>query len=213
MSGTVVSYDEWQAARKALAQKEDLLRLETKKINEQIRGMPMVKIDKNYTFEGPGGEKLGLKDLFDGKSQLIVYHFMFEPSWENGCPGCSFLLDQVPEVRHLGVKDVTLCAVSPAPQEKIQPYKKKAGWAIPWYSTSGSDFGKDIGQSGIEPCLTIFALRDGDVFMTYSLHQNLEKVLLTFTYLDMVPLGRQIGDDWANDFKRGYEYDEELAHA
>lgn len=209
-----MSRDEWLAARKSFAGKEVEHHRAAEKLTSELRDLPMVKIEKDYTFEAPSGQRVGLKDLFDGKSQLIVYHFMFLPSWKQGCRGCSFLGDHVPDPRNLAIKDVAFCAVSPAPQSKIQPFREKCGWVFPWYSSGENDFAKDLNQSHNQPGASVFLIKDGEVFQTYSLqHEGLERVLTTFQYLDLTPLGRQSdGDCGPDEFKRGFEYDSETAH-
>ena len=115
-------------------------------LNTRRRELPMVKIDKDYRFEGPDG-KAGLLDLFEGRRQLIVYHFMFHPEWEDGCPSCSAGVDEVSRgfLEHLHVRDTTYALVSRAPLDKLERWKEKRGWDIPWYSSAGSDFNYDFG--------------------------------------------------------------------
>jgi predicted dithiol-disulfide oxidoreductase (DUF899 family) len=148
----VVSRDEWLAIRKQLLVKEKELTRARDALNAERRRLPMVKIDKDYVFEGPAG-KASLLDVFDGRRQLIVYHFMFEPGdpppgksepWTEGCSGCSFLADNIPHLAHLHARDTSLVLVSRAPLAKIAPFKKRMGWNVPWYSSFGSDFNYDF---------------------------------------------------------------------
>jgi predicted dithiol-disulfide oxidoreductase (DUF899 family) len=141
----VVSRDEWLAARKELLAKEKEMTRARDALNAERRRLPMVRIDKDYVFEGPGG-KVGLVDLFEGRLQLIVGHFMFNPSWEDGCPSCSAGADEVSQglLDHLHARDTTLAYVSRAPLEKLERYKAKKGWTFPWYSSYGSDFNYDF---------------------------------------------------------------------
>jgi predicted dithiol-disulfide oxidoreductase (DUF899 family) len=141
----VVSREEWLTARKELLAKEKELTRRRDALNAERRRLPMVRIDKDYVFEGPEG-KVGLVDLFEGRLQLILGHFMFDPSWEDGCPSCSAGADEVSKglLEHLHARDTTLAYVSRAPLEKLERYKAKKGWTFPWYSSYGSDFNYDF---------------------------------------------------------------------
>jgi predicted dithiol-disulfide oxidoreductase (DUF899 family) len=141
----VVSRDEWLAARKELLAREKELTRVRDALSADRRRLPMVRIDNEYVFEGPDG-KATLRDLFDGRSQLIVGHFMFDPRWEDGCPSCTAGADEVADglIRHLNVRDTSIAYVSRAPIEKIERYKAKMGWTFPWYSSYGSDFNYDF---------------------------------------------------------------------
>ncbi len=139
----IVSRKEWLAARKALLSLEK----EETKLRDKVRAerlaLPWVKVDKAYTFDTPDGRR-SLADLFDGRSQLVVYHFMYGPDWEAGCPGCSFLADHIDGMLpHLNHHDVTMIAVSRAPLEKLMAYRRRMGWKFPWVSSHGSDFNFD----------------------------------------------------------------------
>jgi predicted dithiol-disulfide oxidoreductase (DUF899 family) len=141
----VVSRDEWLAARKELLVREKELTRVRDALSADRRALPMVRIEKDYVFEGPDG-KAGLGDLFAGRSQLIVGHFMFDPRWEDGCPSCTAGADEVADglIGHLNVRDTSFAYVSRAPIEKIERYKAKRGWTFPWYSSYGSDFNYDF---------------------------------------------------------------------
>src|SRR5918999_1498311 len=141
----VVSRDEWLAARKELLAREKELTRQRDALNADRRRLPMVKIAKDYVFEGPEG-KASLLDLFDRRRQLIVQHFMFDPSWEDGCRSCSWAADEISSGRleHLHDGDTTFAAVSRAPIDKIEAYKARRGWSFPWYSSYGSDFNYDF---------------------------------------------------------------------
>jgi predicted dithiol-disulfide oxidoreductase (DUF899 family) len=141
----VVSRQEWLAARKELLAKEKELTKERDALSAERRRLPMVKVEKDYVFEGPDGE-VGLVDLFEGRSQLIVVHFMFDPSWENGCPSCTAGADEMSKghLEHLHARDTTLAYVSRAPLAKLEAYKARRGWTFPWYSSYGSDFNYDF---------------------------------------------------------------------
>jgi predicted dithiol-disulfide oxidoreductase (DUF899 family) len=142
----VVSRDEWLAARKELLAKEKEMTRARDALSAERRGLPMVRIEKDYVFTGPEGE-VGLLDLFDGHLQLIVAHFMFDPGWEDGCSSCTAGADEVSDglIEHLQVRDTRLVFVSRAPLEKLERYKAKKGWTFPWYSSYGSDFNYDFG--------------------------------------------------------------------
>src|SRR3712207_1156820 len=141
----VVSRDEWLAARKELLAKEKELTRQRDALNAQRRRLPMVRIEKEYVFEGPDG-KASLLDLFEGRQQLIVGHFMFSPEWDEGCPSCSSGADEMSNglLEHLHVRDTTFVYVSRAPLEKIEAYKQRKGWTFPWHSSYGSDFNYDF---------------------------------------------------------------------
>jgi predicted dithiol-disulfide oxidoreductase (DUF899 family) len=141
----VVSHEEWNEARKALLVEEKAMTRARDKLNTKRRELPMVKIEKDYVFEGPKGETR-LLDMFEDRLQLLVQHFMFDPSWEDGCPSCTSGADEISEgmLRHLHIRDTMFAAISRAPLVKIETYKAKRGWTFPWYSSYGSDFNYDF---------------------------------------------------------------------
>jgi predicted dithiol-disulfide oxidoreductase (DUF899 family) len=141
----VVSRDEWRAARVALLAREKEMTRARDALNTARRELPMVRIEADYRFEGPAG-RAGLLDLFEGRSQLIVQHFMFDPDWEDGCPSCTAAADEISAglLDHLHARDTTLAVVSRAPLAKIERYRRKRGWDFPWYSSFGSDFNYDF---------------------------------------------------------------------
>lgn len=220
----VVSRDEWREARRELLEKEKELTRKRNELNAKRRRLPMVAIDEDYVFEGSDGEA-SLLDLFDGRRQLIVYHFMFDPEWEEGCPSCSTWADHITRshCNHLCARGTTLALVSRAPLAKIEPFKERMGWTIPWYSSSGSDFNYDFHVTtdeavapveynymnaamlerkhldyhleGEQPGISVF-LRDGDtVYHTYSTYgRGTEQVGGANYFLDLTALGRQ--EDW-----------------
>jgi predicted dithiol-disulfide oxidoreductase (DUF899 family) len=142
---TIASRDEWLIARKALLAKEKEQTRRRDELNAERRRLPMVEIDKAYVFAGAEGEAT-LLELFGGRRQLILGHFMFDPSWEDGCSSCSAGADEVSDglIEHLHVRDTELVYVSRAPIEKIERYKARKGWSFPWYSSYGSDFNYDF---------------------------------------------------------------------
>lgn len=197
----VVSHAEWQAAHEALLGKEKAATHARDALAAERRRQPMVQVDKDYVFEGADG-KVRLLDLFEGRPQLIIYHFMFAPGvdgWpEAGCPGCSFVVDQIGHLAHLRARDTSFALVSRAPLANIQRYKRRMGWTVPWFSSSGSDFNVDFGvttDAGENFGLSVF-LRDGDrIFRTYfTSGRGVEGLGSAWTFLDLTPLGRQ--EDW-----------------
>jgi predicted dithiol-disulfide oxidoreductase (DUF899 family) len=197
----VVSQAEWQAARDKLLVKEKAATHARDALAAERRRLPMVRIDKEYVFEGPNG-KATLLDLFEGRRQLILYHFMFGPGasgWPTaGCPGCSMVVDNMGHPAHLHARDTSLVLVSYAPLAQIEAYRKRMGWTLPWFSSFGSDFNVDFGvttKQGEVFGLSVF-LRDGDdVFRTYFTNgRGVESVMSNWNFLDLTPLGRQ--EDW-----------------
>jgi predicted dithiol-disulfide oxidoreductase (DUF899 family) len=161
----VVSRDEWLAARKQHLKKEKEFTRLRDKLSAERRELPWVKVEKNYVFDGPKGKET-LADLFDGRSQLIVYHFMFGPEWEQGCPSCSFLSDHIDgSVVHLAHRDVTFVVVSRAPMPKIEAFKKRMGWRFKWVSSYGSDFNFDYHVS-----FTKDEMAKGKVYYNYDMN-------------------------------------------
>lgn len=142
----IASREEWLAARKALLAKEKELTRQRDALNAERRDLPMVEVDKDYRFEGPEGT-VGLVDLFQARPQLIVYHFMFDPSWEDGCPSCSAGTDEMSPglLAHLHTRDTSYAMVSRAPLAKLERWKAAKGWHLPWYSSFGTDFNYDFG--------------------------------------------------------------------
>jgi predicted dithiol-disulfide oxidoreductase (DUF899 family) len=202
----VVSQAEWLAARKELLAKEKEATRARDALAAERRRLPMVRIDKDYVFEASGG-KATLLDLFGGRRQLIVYHFMFAPGvegWpEAGCPGCSLFVDNIGHLAHMHARDTSLVLVSRAPLANIEPYKERMGWTVPWFSSFDSDFNSDFGvttDEGETFGLSVF-LRDGDqVFRTYYTDgRGVEALGSNWTFLDLTPLGRQ--EDWEDSPK------------
>ena len=209
----VVAHDEWIKARTQLLVKEKEFTRLRDELSRQRRDLPWEPVEKEYVFEGSTGEQT-LPDLFDGRSQLIVYHFMFAPDWEEGCPHCSFWADNFePIIVHLNALDVTMVAVSRAPFAKIAAYKERMGWSFQWLSAFETDFNYDYGVSftpeqietggvynyAVEPTpeadregVSVF-YRDGEgrLFHTYSAYaRGIDIVNTAYNYLDLVPKGR-----------------------
>jgi len=210
----VVQQEEWVAARKELLTKEkELTRLQDE-LSRQRRELPWVKVEKNYVFDGPDG-KSTFADLFEGRSQLIVYHFMFGPEWQEGCPSCSFCMDHTDgALVHLAQRHVTFAAISRAPWPKIEAFQKRMGWGFQWVSSFGSEFNYDYHVSFTKeeraqgkvyynferaefpseeaPGISVFYKDEtGDIFHTYSsFARGTELVNGTYRYLDLVPKGR-----------------------
>jgi predicted dithiol-disulfide oxidoreductase (DUF899 family) len=200
----IVSPREWDAAREQMLVKEKELTRARDALAADRRRMPWTEVEKDYRFEGPDGPA-GLADLFDGRRQLIVYRFFYDPDVkgypERGCPGCSFGADQVSNLAHLNARDTTLAYVSRAPQENIQGLKKRMGWEqIPWYTIT-DDFDTDHGVR--EWHGTNAFIRDGDrIFRTYFINNRGDEAMgSTWAYLDLTALGRQ--EEW-EDSPEGY---------
>ncbi len=176
----VVSREEWIAARKELLAKEKNLTKQRDAVSAERRQLPWVKVDKEYVFDAPGGKKT-LADLFEGRSQLIVYHFMFGPEWKEGCPSCSFNMDHTDAALvHLAQRDVSFAAISRATLPQIEAFKKRMGWRFVWVSSNGNEFNRDYHVS--------FTKED---FHTYSAYaRGTEMTMSTYNYLDYVPKGR-----------------------
>jgi len=204
----VVSQAEWEAAHEELLAKEKEATLARDALAAERRRLPMVEIEKDYVFGGPEG-KASLLDLFEGRSQLVLYHFMFAPDvdgWPSaGCEGCSMFVDQIGHLAHLHARDTSFVLVSRAPLAQIEPYRERMGWTIPWFSSSGSDFNVDFGvttERGETFGLSVFLL-DGDrVYRTYfTSGRGVEALGSIWTFLDLTPLGHQ--EDW-EDSPDGY---------
>ena len=186
----IVSPEEWQAARDALLVEEKAHMKAGDHLAAERRRLPMVRFDAKYPFESADGP-VSLLDLFEGRRQLIVYHFMLHPGDEAGCPGCSLVVDNLPHLAHLHARDVTFTVVAPAPLAEIERYRARMGWDVPWVSAHGSDFTEDCGV-GTGFGVSVF-LRDGDdVYRTYfTSGRGGEAFLASHRYLDITPLGRQ----------------------
>jgi predicted dithiol-disulfide oxidoreductase (DUF899 family) len=195
----VVSRAEWLAASEALLVKEKAATRARDALNAERRTLPMVRIEKDYVFQGPDG-KASLLDLFEGRPQLIIYHFMFDPTWDEGCTGCSMMVDNMGHHAHLNARGVSRVAVSLAPLSKIMAYKKRMGWTLPWYSSHGTDFNRDFGvttDAGEMFGLSVFLREGRDIFQTYFTRLRAAEYLgSNFSYLDLTPFGRQ--ERWEN---------------
>jgi predicted dithiol-disulfide oxidoreductase (DUF899 family) len=210
----VVTRDEWLAARRQyLAKEKEFTRLRDQ-LGRERRELPWVRVDKEYVFDGPGGSRT-LSDLFDGRSQLVVYHFMFGPEWEEGCPTCSFWADNFNGIDvHLRHRDISLVAVSRAKLETLEAYRKRMGWSFTWVSSFGSDFNYDYQASFTAeemeagemmynyrmtkfpsdeaPGISVFFKNDdGEIFHTYSCYaRGLDLLNGAYNYMDLAPKGR-----------------------
>lgn len=215
MQHPVVSREEWLVARKALLARERAMTHELDALRAERRQLPWVRIEKQYVFEGPEGE-CTLDDLFRGRSQLAVYHFMLTPGSDHICPGCSFISDNIDAARqHFEQADLAFAAISRAPVERIEQVKERMGWTFPWVSSGGSDFNFDFGVSFTEEDraagratynygttviekapdmfgVSIFVKDEaGDIFHSYSTyHRGTELLMGAFNWLDLTPKGR-----------------------
>ncbi len=197
----VVSDADWRVAHEKLLAKEKKATRARDALAAERRKLPMVRIEKPYVFEGPSG-KATLRGLFDGRRQLLLYHFMFAPGvdgWPDaGCPGCSMFVDQIGHLAHIHARDTSFALVSRAPLANIEKYRKRMGWTIPWFSSAGCEFNVDFGVTKGESetfGLSVF-LRDGDdVFRSYfTTGRGVEALGSVWTFLDLTPLGRQ--EEW-----------------
>jgi predicted dithiol-disulfide oxidoreductase (DUF899 family) len=218
----IVSRDEWLLERKKLLAHEKELTKRRDRVNAERRRLPMVRIEKDYVFDGPSG-KVSLLDLFDGRRQLIVYHFMFGPEWDEGCSGCTGYVDALGDLSMLHDRDTAFVLVSRAPLAKLEAYRARKGWSLPWVSSYGSDFNYDFHVTldenvapveynyrdkaqmvarngpnvveGEEHGLSVFFRAGGDVFHTYSAYaRGTESLTDAYSLLDTTPYGRQ--EDW-----------------
>jgi predicted dithiol-disulfide oxidoreductase (DUF899 family) len=218
----VVSRAEWRAERVRLLAREKELTRARDVLNEERRALPVVLVEKDYVFETTSGSAR-LIDLFEGRRQLILYHFMFFRESGEGCPGCSHMADNIPHLSHLHARQTTFVLVSRAPLAELEPFKRRMGWTVPWFSSFGSDFNYDfhattdaeiapveynyrskeelerLGQwyhvKGEQPGASVF-LRDGDrVYHSYSTYgRGLDSLIATHGWLDLTPFGR--GEGW-----------------
>jgi predicted dithiol-disulfide oxidoreductase (DUF899 family) len=238
MEHPVISREEWLEQRKALlALEKEETRLRDK-VRAARQSLAWVKVEKNYVFDSPTGRQT-LADLFEGRSQLMVYHFMFGPDWDAGCPGCSFMSDHVDgALPHLNNHDVSWVAVSRAPLDKIEAYKKRMGWQFPWVSSHGSDFNfdyhvsftpdelaqdtirynftqipRDMGHDELPGLSVFYKNAAGEIFHTYSSYaRGGEEMCATLMILDRAPLGRN-ETSTLSFVKRHDEYEEKLQPA
>lgn len=215
----IVGKNEWLTARKTLLEHEKELTKQRDRINAERRRLPMVKLEKEYSFEGANGAAK-LTDLFEGRTQLIIYHFMFAPEWEKGCGGCTGFVNSMGDLSLLNQRDTTFVLVSRAPFPKLETYKTLKGWTLPWYSSFGSDFNYDFHVTldetiapteynyrdkaelerlngpnviqGESHGLSVFFRMGNDVFHTYSTYaRGVESLTDAYSLLDMTPYGRQ----------------------
>jgi predicted dithiol-disulfide oxidoreductase (DUF899 family) len=227
---TVVSRKEWLAARTALLKKEKKFTRLRDQLSKERRQLPWVKVDKDYVFDGPQGQET-LSELFDGRSQLLVYHFMFGPDWDAGCKHCSFWADNFDRIIvHLNHRDVTMVAASRAAYRKLESYKKRMGWDFKWVSSGNTDFNfdyhvsftpeeeakkraffnykmQDPDSSDREGTSVFSKDAKGNVFHTYSTYaRGIDMVNAAYHYLDLVPKGRDEGKSGPSWLCRHDEY-------
>ncbi|MGV3661034.1 MAG: DUF899 domain-containing protein [Prosthecobacter sp.] len=230
----VVSREEWLEARRALLAKEKAHIHANDELSRQRRAMPWVEITKPYVFDTADGRQVPLADLFDGRSQLFVYHFMFGPDWEEGCSGCSFLCDHVDGARqHFEHHDLSFVAVSRGPVEKLEAYRQRMGWKFRWVSSGHTDFNYDFNVSfppervkdgkieanyaerdytpdeEEQPGFSVFFKDDdGKIYHTYSSYSRGGEVLLTtYNFIDATPFGRMEGDNIMGWMRRHDRYE------
>jgi predicted dithiol-disulfide oxidoreductase (DUF899 family) len=225
----VVTQKEWLTARKRLLAKEKKFSKARDRLNAERRALPWVKVEKEYLFDSPE-DKVTLAELFDGKSQLIVYHFMFGPGWGEGCPHCSFWADHYDSVNHhLGQRDTTLAVVSRASLKEIQPFKKRMGWRFQWVSSNQTDFNFDFYVSFTpeqirsgklfynyetlemdiderEGVSAFYKDNKGDIYHTYSSYsRGIDLLNTTYNFLDLTAKGRDENPDHPQDWVRYHD--------
>jgi predicted dithiol-disulfide oxidoreductase (DUF899 family) len=204
----VVPEQEWLAAIERIHVQEKRATRERDALAGERRRLPRLRIEKDYVFEGMEGKRR-LLDLFDGRRQLVVYHFMFAPDvhgWPDaGCPGCSMFTDQIGHLSHLHARDTSLVLVSRAPLTNLLRYQRRMGWTVPWYSSAGSDFNADMGATtakGETHLLSVFVREGDELYRTYFTgERGVEALGPVWTFLDLTPLGRQ--ESW-EDSPSGY---------
>jgi len=213
VTAKVVSQAEWLAARKDLLKKEKEFTRLRDELSQERRRMPWERVEKKYAFEGPNGVET-LSDLFDGRNQLVIYHFMFGPGWKEGCPSCSYLADGFDSAAlHMAQRDTMLAVVSRATLPEIEGFKKRMGWRFKWVSSFGTDFNYDYHVSFSKeelatgkpyynyanaefpseeaPGASVFFRKGGEIFHTYSAYaRGLDILLPTYNFLDLTPKGR-----------------------
>ncbi len=225
----VVSRKDWLVARKRLLVEEKKFSKRRDQLNRQRRKLPWVKIEKDYVFAGPDG-KVTLADLFRGKSQLLLYHFMFGPGWGEGCPHCSFWADHYDSVNlHLGQRDTAFAVVSRAPWKEIEPFKRRMGWKFKWVSSAGTDFNFDFNVSFTpeelqrgkavynyapldldiderEGVSAFYRDQHGDLYHTYSAYaRGIDLMNTTYNFLDLTAKGRDENPEHAQDWVRHHD--------
>lgn len=225
----IVPPAEWLAARKQLLRQEKAATRHNDRIAAARRRLPMTLVEKDYVFDGPEG-KIPLADLFAGRRQLIVYHFMFDPAWERGCPGCTSFINAIGDISGLAHRDTSFVLISRAPREKLEAYRKEKGWKFPWLSSFGTSFNYDFhvtldekvapvaynyrskagmiargatgGTAGEQSGLSVFFRVGPRVYHAYSTYaRGVESLTDSYSLLDVTPYGRQ--EDW-EDSPRGW---------
>ena len=225
----IVSRDEWDAARKQLLEREKELTRLRYRLSEQRRSLPWVRVEKQYVFDGPNGKQT-LAELFEGRSQLVVYHFMFGPEWEAGCKSCSFWADNYNgAIDHLAARDTAMVAISRAPYQKLEAFKRRMGWNFKWLSSGSSDFNYDYQVSFTSEALedeveynyakrkidepewpgvsVFYQDGDGNIFHTYSAYsRGIDLLNSAYNYLDLVPKGRDESElEWPMAWVRHHD--------
>jgi predicted dithiol-disulfide oxidoreductase (DUF899 family) len=231
MNHLVVSHDEWLAARTAFLAEEKEFTRQRDELTRKRSELPWEAVEKEYTFDGPNGKET-LASIFDGRSQLIVYHFMFPPEWEAGCPHCSFWADNFNEVIiHMNYHDITMVAISRAPSAKLQAYRERMGWSFKWLSSGASDFNYDYfasfteeqraskkayfnyaiqnpGMSDREGASVFYKDEAGRIFHTYSTFaRGIDMMNTAYHWIDTTPKGRDEGKGNQYWIRRHDEYD------
>ena len=190
----VVDREQWERARAELLAEEKAHMRRADELAAKRRALPIVRVEQPYVLDSPNGPR-SLLDIFEGRNQLIVYHFMFHPEWTAGCDGCSWFTDGVANIAHINARDVSFALVSRARIGKLETYRRRMGWQFPWYSSHDTNFNQDFGATvgdSEHHRLSVF-LRDGeDIYLTYQTSdRGTENLGTAFSLLDLVPYGRQ----------------------
>ncbi|MCB0336992.1 MAG: DUF899 domain-containing protein [Bdellovibrionales bacterium] len=193
----IVSKEEWQAAHEQLLVKEKEATKARDALNASRRKLPMYEVEQEYIFQGVHGTK-NLLELFEGRRQLLMYNFMFDPEWTEGCVGCSMMVDNMCHPAHLAARDITLVLVSRAPLTVLEPFRKRMGWSLPWYSSYENSFNQDFEVStphGENFRLSVFFQNQAKVYHSYfTKGRGVEHLGSSFSFMDLTPYGRQ--EDW-----------------
>lgn len=195
----IVDRAAWHDARAVLLQQEKALTRMKDAVSAARRRMPMVEVRSDYAFDGPQG-RVSLLDLFEGRPQLIVQHFMFAPDWDEGCDGCSMMAEHIGPLSHLHARRTSFVLTSRAPLTKLESFRARMGWQLPWYSTFGDSFNQDFGatvEGEEQQAVSVFLRDDHRVFHTWSTYaRGEEPFMMVFDLLDLTPFGRQ--ETWEN---------------
>ena len=198
----VVTPDQWAAARAELRAQEIEEAKARAAVNAARRQLPVTPVEQDYVLDGPTGAA-NLADVFEGRPQLVVYHFMFRPAWDQGCPYCSHIIDNVGHLAHMNALGTTFATVSSASQAKIQPFRERMGWQQPWYSDTSGEFNRDFDATDERGAISVLLRDGGTVYRAYAAYDDaIDLHLLDYTYLDLTALGLAPGGPWPKHHDR-----------